>query len=59
MGKRVTRQNPPHHACTAHRQLHICNLLAEALLQAAIYCGMTTGMEGFKVVEKVINDVKA
>lgn len=33
--------------------------IRETLLQAAIYCGMPAGMEGFKVAEKVIKDMKA
>ena len=32
--------------------------IRETLLQAAIYCGMPSGMEGFKVAEKVITDMK-
>lgn len=32
--------------------------IRETLLQAAIYCGMPAGIEGFKVAEKVINDMK-
>lgn len=31
----------------------------EVLLQAAIYCGMPAGLEGFRVAEKVINEAKA
>ena len=30
----------------------------ETLLQAAIYCGMPAGIEGFKIAEKVITDMK-
>jgi 4-carboxymuconolactone decarboxylase len=30
----------------------------ETLLQVAIYCGMPAGIEGFKVAERVINDMK-
>lgn len=30
----------------------------EVLLQAAIYCGMPAGLEGFRVAEKVINAVR-
>lgn len=30
----------------------------ETLLQAAIYCGMPAGLEGFRVAEKVINSIK-
>lgn len=33
--------------------------IRETLLQAAIYCGMPAGIEGFKIAEKVINDMKA
>ncbi|MCJ1477703.1 hypothetical protein MMC13_006376 [Lambiella insularis] len=33
--------------------------IRETLLQASIYCGMPSGMEGFKVAEKVIDDMKA
>lgn len=29
--------------------------IREVLLQAAIYCGMPAGLEGFRVAEKVIN----
>ncbi|OCL08025.1 4-carboxymuconolactone decarboxylase family protein [Glonium stellatum] len=32
--------------------------IRETLLQAAIYCGMPSGIEGFKVAEKVIEDMK-
>jgi 4-carboxymuconolactone decarboxylase len=32
--------------------------IRETLLQAAIYCGMPAGIEGFKVAEKVITDMK-
>lgn len=32
--------------------------IRETLLQAAIYCGMPAGIEGFKVAEKVINNIK-
>lgn len=32
--------------------------IRETLLQAAIYCGMPAGLEGFRVAEKVINTVK-
>lgn len=32
--------------------------IRETLLQAAIYCGMPAGLEGFKVAERVINAVK-
>lgn len=32
--------------------------LREVLLQAACYCGMPAGIEGFKVVGKVIEDFK-
>lgn len=32
--------------------------IRETLLQAAIYCGMPAGLEGFRVAEKVINAVK-
>ncbi|CAN8104077.1 unnamed protein product [Discula destructiva] len=32
--------------------------IRETLLQAAIYCGMPAGLEGFRVAEKVINSLK-
>lgn len=32
--------------------------IRETLLQAAIYCGMPAGIEGFKVAEKVITEMK-
>lgn len=32
--------------------------IREALLQAAIYCGMPAGLEGFRVAERVINAVR-
>ena len=32
--------------------------IRETLLQAAIYCGMPAGMEGFKVAERVIKEMK-
>lgn len=32
--------------------------IRETLLQAAIYCGMPAGIEGFKVAERVINEMK-
>jgi 4-carboxymuconolactone decarboxylase len=32
--------------------------ISETLLQASIYCGMPAGIEGFKVAEKVITDMK-
>lgn len=32
--------------------------IRETLLQAAIYCGMPAGIEGFKVAEKVIRTVE-
>jgi len=32
--------------------------IRETLLQAAMYCGMPVGIEGFKVAEKVIEDMK-
>ena len=32
--------------------------IRETLLQAAMYCGMPTGMEGFKVRERVIMEMK-
>jgi 4-carboxymuconolactone decarboxylase len=32
--------------------------IRETLLQAAIYCGIPAGIEGFKVAEKVITDMK-
>ncbi|KAK6066664.1 4-carboxymuconolactone decarboxylase [Seiridium cupressi] len=31
----------------------------ETLLQASIYAGMPVGLEGFRVAEKVLNDIKA
>lgn len=31
--------------------------IRETLLQAAIYCGMPSGIEGFKVAERVINEM--
>ncbi|GME22111.1 4-carboxymuconolactone decarboxylase [Neofusicoccum parvum] len=31
----------------------------EALLQAAVYCGMPAGMEGFRVAERVLNECRA
>lgn len=33
--------------------------IRETLLQAACYCGMPAGVEGFKVAERVINEWKA
>ncbi|CAK7232405.1 hypothetical protein SBRCBS47491_008257 [Sporothrix bragantina] len=33
--------------------------IRETLLQVAIYCGMPAGLEGFKIAEKVINEIKA
>lgn len=32
--------------------------IRETLLQAACYCGMPAGIEGFKVAERVINEIK-
>ena len=32
--------------------------IRETLLQAAVYCGMPAGIEGFKVAEKVIVEMK-
>jgi len=32
--------------------------IRETILQASIYCGMPSGMEGFKVAERVINECK-
>ena len=32
--------------------------IRETLLQAAIYCGMPAGIEGFKVAERVITEMK-
>ncbi|OCK80546.1 4-carboxymuconolactone decarboxylase family protein [Lepidopterella palustris CBS 459.81] len=32
--------------------------IRETLLQAAIYCGMPAGIEGFKVAERVIEEMK-
>jgi 4-carboxymuconolactone decarboxylase len=32
--------------------------IREVLLQVSIYCGMPAGLEGFKIAEKVILDVK-
>jgi 4-carboxymuconolactone decarboxylase len=31
----------------------------ETILQAAIYCGMPAGIEGFKIAEKVMVEIKA
>lgn len=31
----------------------------EAILQVAVYCGMPAGLEGFKIAEKIINDMTA
>ncbi|CAK7207828.1 hypothetical protein SEUCBS139899_010643 [Sporothrix eucalyptigena] len=33
--------------------------IRETLLQASIYCGMPSGLEGFKIAEKVIKETKA
>ncbi|KAF2154268.1 protocatechuate 3,4-dioxygenase, P3,4O [Myriangium duriaei CBS 260.36] len=33
--------------------------IRETILQAAVYCGMPAGMEGFKVTERVIKEWKA
>lgn len=33
--------------------------IREVLLQVSIYCGMPAGLEGFKIAEKVIADVKS
>ncbi|POR31399.1 Uncharacterized protein TPAR_08397 [Tolypocladium paradoxum] len=33
--------------------------IRETLLQASIYAGMPVGLEGFRVAEKVLNDMKA
>ena len=32
--------------------------IRETLLQAAIYCGMPAGIEGFKIAERVIEAMK-
>lgn len=32
--------------------------IRETLLQAAVYCGAPAGMEGFKVAERVIKEMK-
>jgi len=32
--------------------------IRETLLQVSIYCGMPAGLEGFKIAEKVIKEVK-
>ena len=32
--------------------------IRETILQAAVYCGMPSGMEGFKVTERVIKEWK-
>lgn len=32
--------------------------IAETVLHASVYCGMPAGMEGFKVAERVINEMK-
>ena len=29
----------------------------EAILQVSVYCGMPAGLEGFKIAEKVINEM--
>ena len=33
--------------------------IQEALLQAAVYCGMPAGLEAFRVAEKVIEEARA
>lgn len=33
--------------------------IREALLQAACYCGMPAGIEGFRVAERVLGEIKA
>ena len=33
--------------------------IRETILQAACYCGMSAGIEGFKVAERVIKNCKA
>jgi 4-carboxymuconolactone decarboxylase len=33
--------------------------IREVLLQAACYCGMPAGIEGFRVAERVLNEIKA
>lgn len=33
--------------------------IRETILQASVYCGMPSGMEGFKVAEKVLKEWKA
>lgn len=33
--------------------------IREAILQVSVYCGMPAGLEGFKIAEKIINDMKA
>ena len=32
--------------------------IRETLLQAAIYCGVPAGIEGFKVAERVLNEMR-
>lgn len=31
----------------------------ETVLQASVYCGMPAGMEGFRIAERVLNEVRA
>jgi 4-carboxymuconolactone decarboxylase len=33
--------------------------IQETLLQVAIYVGMPAGLAGFRIAEKVLNDIKA
>jgi 4-carboxymuconolactone decarboxylase len=33
--------------------------IQEALLQAAVYCGMPAGLEAFRVAEKAIEEARA
>ena len=33
--------------------------IREAVLQVSVYCGMPAGLEGFKIAEKVINEMTA
>lgn len=33
--------------------------IREAILQVSVYCGMPAGLEGFKVAERVINEMIA
>lgn len=33
--------------------------IREAVLQVSVYCGMPAGLEGFKIAERVINEMIA